>query len=99
MVVMKTKGAQAIILLNNPPLELRIQLEGLVNFEEEAKRLNKEIEKVGADLLFVQNKLAQETFIAKAPPALVAKERQREQEMLTKQVELRAALARLPSSK
>lgn len=87
--------AQAVVLISQPPLELRIQLEGLVNVEEEVKRLKKELEKVGSDLLFVQNKLSQETFIAKAPEALVAKERQREKEMTAKQNELRIALERL----
>jgi valyl-tRNA synthetase len=69
---------QAVKIIAQPALELRISLEGLVNFEEEVKRLSKEVEKVSADLAFVQNKLSQETFIARAPAALVAKERSRE---------------------
>jgi valyl-tRNA synthetase len=86
---------EAVVLISQPSIELRISLEGLVNVEEELKRLKKELEKVGADLSFVQNKLSQETFISRAPAALVQKERSREQELLTKQSELQTALQRL----
>ncbi len=85
---------QAVISIAHPALEFRIYLKGLVNVEEEAKRIKKEIEKLNADLAFVQNKLSQETFIAKAPPQLVEKERRREQELLAKRTELEAALAK-----
>ena len=37
---------QAVIPLTNPPVELRISLQGLVNVAEEGKRLQKEIEKI-----------------------------------------------------
>jgi valyl-tRNA synthetase len=87
--------AEAVIPLSNPPLELRIGLAGLVNAEEESKRLRKEIEKLGGDLEFIRNKLAKESFIAKAPPDLVAKERAREAEIQGKIHELNASLARL----
>ncbi len=86
---------EAIIPLSNPPVELRISLVGLVNTEEESKRLAKEIEKISADIDFVQKKLSQESFIAKAPMALVEKERKRESEMIARRSELDAALARL----
>jgi valyl-tRNA synthetase len=88
-------GMEAVIPLTNPPIELRISLEGLVNVEEESKRLQKEIEKVSEDVAFVQRKLSQETFLAKAPRELVEKERKREQELLSKQRELEGALAQL----
>jgi valyl-tRNA synthetase len=85
----------AVIPLSHPPVELRISLQGLVNVEEETKRLQKEIEKVNGDVEFVQKKLSQETFIAKAPRELVEKERRREQELIGKRTELQGALARL----
>lgn len=86
---------EAVIPLVNPPLELRIQLKGLVNVEEEAKRLRKEIEKLGQDLAFVQNKLSQETFLAKAPAELVAKEKRREQEIQAQLKELDSSWEKL----
>jgi len=86
---------QAVIPLTQPPIELRISLEGLVNVEEEAKRLKKEMEKVSADLEFVRGKLSKESFTAKAPPALVEKEKAREKELADKLAELGAGLEKL----
>jgi len=94
----QSSGTEAVLPLAHPAIELRIPLEGLINFDEERKRLQKEIEKVKADLAFVRNKLGQETFIAKAPPQLVEKEKKREQELLSKQTELEGALKRLPGA-
>ncbi len=90
-----TGGAVAVIPVANPPIELRINLAGLVNVGEETNRLKKEIEKVSADIEFVRNKLGQETFRAKAPPELVAKEKKREQDLVAKRAELEASLGRL----
>jgi valyl-tRNA synthetase len=78
----RVQGAQpgsveAVLPLLHPKLELRIGLQGLVNVEEETKRLHKEMEKVRADLEFVRAKLTKESFISKAPPELVAKEKQK----------------------
>jgi valyl-tRNA synthetase len=67
----------------------------LVNVEEEAKRLKKEVENVEKDLAHVRGKLSRETFIAKAPPALVEAEKVNEQKHLVRLKELEAALARL----
>jgi valyl-tRNA synthetase len=88
-------GAEAVIPLTTPPVELRIALQGLVNVDEESKRVQKEIEKITADIDFIRNKLSKETFRAKAPPELVAKEEKREHELLAKRKELESVLARL----
>jgi valyl-tRNA synthetase len=86
---------EAVIPVSAPAVELRIDLKGLVNVDEETKRLRKEIDRVNADVGFVRNKLSKESFVAKAPAELVAKERAREQEMVAKLGELQAALDRL----
>jgi valyl-tRNA synthetase len=91
----KSDGGEAIIPLSNPPIEFRISLKGLVNVEEESKRLQKEIERVTTDIDFVTKKLSQETFIAKAPADLVAKEKARLSEMTLKRSELESALKKL----
>jgi len=91
----QAEGAEAVIPLSNPPIEFRISLKGLVNVAEESKRLHKEIERVNLDIEFINKKLSQETFIAKAPPDLVAKERAREKELSGKKSELESALTRL----
>ena len=88
-------GLEALVMLAQPAVELRIPLKGLVNVEEETKRLKKEIEKTQVDIDFVRNKLSKETFIAKAPPELVAKEKAREAELIAQLKELDAAIARL----
>lgn len=93
-----TSGREAVLLISNPALELRIQLDGLVDLEGESKRLEKEIEKLNEELEFIRNKLSKESFIAKAPAALVEKERAREGELLSKTTDLKASLAKLKTS-
>jgi valyl-tRNA synthetase len=88
-------GAEAVIPISHPPIELRVSLKGLVNVEEESKRIQKEIEKLDADIDFIRNKLGKETFRAKAPPELVAKEEKRQAELMAKRTELESSLSRL----
>lgn len=90
-------GMQAVIPLSHPPLELVIDLSSLVNVGEERKRLTKEIERVKGDIDHLNRKLTNESFVAKAPPDLVVKERQREKDLVAKKTELEAALHRLPT--
>jgi valyl-tRNA synthetase len=66
-----------------------------VNVEEESKRVRKEMDRVMGDLEFVRNKLGKESFIAKAPAELVAKEKLKEQEYQGQLKELQATLSRL----
>ena len=54
-----------------------VGLKGLVDFSGELKRLEKERSQLLKDIAFVQGKLSKETFIAKAPPELVAQEREK----------------------
>ena len=86
---------ETTIPIAQPPLELRIDLKGLVNVEEENKRINKELEKVRDDLEFIRKKLARESFVAKAPPELVTKERARERELIARIAELEQSIVRL----
>jgi valyl-tRNA synthetase len=89
-------GDEAVLLVSG--LELRVDMEGLVNFEEEKKRLDKEIAKVEDDLNHVRGKLEKPSFIDKAPPALIEKERAKETEYAAKLKELQSALARVTAS-
>ncbi|MFN7684441.1 MAG: valine--tRNA ligase [Oligoflexia bacterium] len=88
-------AVEAVIPISEPRMELRIGLQGLVNVEEETRRLHKEMEKVRADLEFVRTKLSKETFVAKAPPELVAKEKQKQAEFEAKLSELEKGVERL----
>jgi valyl-tRNA synthetase len=55
--------------------ELHIPLEGIVDFRDEVKRLDKELTRLEKDIVRCEKKLAREDFVAKAPPEVVAKDR------------------------
>jgi valyl-tRNA synthetase len=76
-------------------VDLRIDVRGLVNFEEEKKRLQKEIEKCHADVAHSQAKLEKPSFVEKAPAALIQKEKDAMDAAIRKREELEAALVRI----
>jgi valyl-tRNA synthetase len=86
---------EAMIPLANPSAELRISLAGLVDVEEERKRVRKEIEKTKVDLAHVEGKLAKDSFVAKAPKELIAKTRAEAEAFRTKLAGFEAALKKL----
>ena len=49
-------------------------LTGIIDFTEEAKRLDRELEKLGKEVTQAQRKMSNEDFLAKAPAEVVAKE-------------------------
>ena len=57
--------------------EIFMPLAGLINIEEEIARLEKELEKWAKEVKLVSGKLSNERFVAKAPEALVAAEREK----------------------
>ena len=52
-------------------------LAGLIDVKAEQARLGKEIEKLQAEIARVNTQLGNTRFVANAPPAVVAKERER----------------------
>ncbi len=76
--------------------EVFLPIEGLINVEEEIKRLEKELEKWNKEVERVQKKLANEGFIKKAPKEVVEEERAKEKDYLEKQ---QAVLKRLQELK
>ncbi len=58
-------------------VEILLPLAGLVNVEEEVKRLEKEIAKVQKDVDFFIKKLSNEKFTANAPPQVLEKDRKK----------------------
>lgn len=64
--------------------ELFMPLEGLIDIEEELKRLQKELDKWAKEVKLVQGKLSNERFVSKAPDAVVAEERKKEADYLEK---------------
>ncbi|QUX97444.1 valine--tRNA ligase [Marinomonas sp. CT5] len=56
-------------------MEVLVPMAGLIDKEAELARLQKEIDKASKDLQRIQGKLSNDSFVAKAPAAVVEKER------------------------
>jgi valyl-tRNA synthetase len=76
-------------------LRLLIPLAGLIDLGAEKSRLDKEIKRIDGEIGKCNAKLASETFVANAPPAVVAQERQRLADWTGQLQALREQLARL----
>lgn len=77
--------------------ELFLPLEGLIDFDKEIIRLEKEMKKWTKEVDRVQKKLSNEGFVKKAPQAVVDEEKQKEQDYLEKQAKVKARLKELKS--
>ncbi|MBI3353725.1 MAG: valine--tRNA ligase [Nitrospirae bacterium] len=64
--------------------EIYIPLEGVVNFDGELPRLQKELEKIKKEIEFINKKLANQDFINKAPKDVVEKEKEKYRELTEK---------------
>jgi valyl-tRNA synthetase len=71
-----------------------VPLTGLVDVEKEKERVTRELAKVEKDLAVLEKKLSNESFVARAPAAVIAKDRERHAELETARGKLREALAR-----
>ena len=67
----------------------------MVNLAEEKKRLEKEAEANRADIVRLEHRLADQSFLAKAPANVVDKERQRLTESKDKLSRLEQQLAKM----
>jgi valyl-tRNA synthetase len=65
--------------------ELFVPLEGVIDFQAEVERLDKQLAKVDKELAGLEKKLANEGFLAKAPQEVVDKDRARLEELKDKQ--------------
>ena len=54
-----------------------IPMGDLIDFDKERARINAEIEKVDSEIARAEGKLSNESFVAKAPVALVEKEKEK----------------------
>lgn len=75
--------------------EIYLPLAGLINIEEEIKRLEKELAKWSGEVKRVQGKLANERFVANAPENVVAEERAKEKDYLEKQAAVQERIENL----
>ncbi len=65
-------------------MEIYVPLAGIIDFDLETARLTKELGKAEKELAQVEKKLANEKFLAKAPEAVVAKEKGKQEELAAK---------------
>lgn len=77
--------------------EVYLPLAGLVDLDKELARLEKEERTIDEVLKRVQKKLANDQFLAKAPPAVVEKERDKEAELDRTKETIHKRLAALKS--
>ena len=57
--------------------EVFVELEGIIDFEEEEKRLEREAAKLKKDIKFINGKLGNPKFVDKAPAEIVQKQREK----------------------
>lgn len=72
-----------------------IPLKGVVDFKAERARLQKELETLNKNLEGYSRKLNNESFVAKAPAAVVAEEKRRQAEAQENKAKVEEALARI----
>ncbi|WP_294615899.1 valine--tRNA ligase [uncultured Gilliamella sp.] len=68
--------------------ELLIPMAGLINKEDELVRLAKEIERIDSEIARIDNKLSNASFVDKAPAAVVAKEKAKQQSYIDDKAKL-----------
>jgi valyl-tRNA synthetase len=76
-------------------LEIFLPLEGVLDFQEETRRLQKEIGKLEPELARAKKKLTNEDFLGRAPAEVVAKERDKSDRLGAKLQKLQEQLHRL----
>ena len=84
-------GASAQLLLRDG-VELVVPLAGMVDLEKEKQRLQVELTQLDTQLNALDGRLANEAFVAKAPPALVEAERAKAEEWRARCALMRAKL-------
>lgn len=73
-------------------IEILVPLEGLVDFEAEKLRAQKEIDKIMKELIKLNDRLHNENYLAKAPAEVVAKEKARAEELTVAVEKLQAII-------
>lgn len=77
----KPENAMASV---NAGVEVYLPLNGLIDVEMENARLNKELKNLEKEMKRVSGKLNNKNFLAKAPEAVIAKEKAKEEEFTAK---------------
>jgi valyl-tRNA synthetase len=75
-----------------------VSLEGIIDFDKETGRLEKELKKLEAELATVAKKLKNEGFLSKAPADVIEKVRQKQRALLEKQQKIQTNLDKIKSA-
>ena len=76
-------------------MEIFVPMGKGMDFDGEAGRLEKEIQKVGKELEFADRKLSNDEFIAKAPVEVVEKTKEKREALLRREKKIRESLAKI----
>ena len=69
-------------------MEIIVPLEGLMDFAEEKKRIEKGLKKIDKDIVFLEKKLSNPAFVEKAPAEVLEKDKQKLSELNEKKTKL-----------
>ena len=89
------KCALAPVRLPDAAVDVVIPLEGLIDLEEEVKRIKKNIEKIQKDVSILNSKLSNESFVKNAPEDLVVQDRTLLESLQARMDRLQDSLTRL----
>jgi valyl-tRNA synthetase len=81
----KPAGSASAVFGNN---QVHVLLKGLLNFEEEKRRLKKEIDKMDKEIETAERKLSNRGFLDKAPAEVVDEVREKREALATKREKL-----------
>jgi valyl-tRNA synthetase len=88
-----TKPASATAIINQ--MQILIPLEGLIDKAAESARLQREIEKIAIELEKSETRLANESYVSKAPKEVVAKEQAKVAQLQQARQKLESSLQKL----
>ncbi|MBT8338693.1 MAG: valine--tRNA ligase, partial [Desulfatitalea sp.] len=74
-----------------------VELKGVIDFSQETQRLEKEMGKLNKELTAINKKLNNDSFLSKAPAAVVDEVRKKQTALSEKQEKLTATLERVRS--
>ena len=104
LILAKGSGITFLNQEKNPPssasgvfegMEIFIPLKGVIQFDEEEKRLEKELAKLRKEWTQIDKKLTNEDFLQKAPPDVVEKEKEKIRSLGKKTEKLESHLERI----
>ena len=89
------KCAVSPVNFSDAKIQVIVPLEGLVDFDEEIKRINKNIEKTQKDINIISKKLSNENFVKNAPEEVVAGDKAQLKVLESTLESLQSSLSRL----